>query len=809
MWLLLRWSGRDLRARWIQVAAIAMVIALGTGSYAGLSSVTRWRRASTDEGYRSLAMYDLRVKVAEGASVPAGPLLGAVKDDPDVAAAEERLLVDVQVDASTGGRVILVPGILYGVPVGEGKPAINGLFTAEGRGLTAADVGQPTVLVERNFAKHYALPPEGTLRISGGQTVNYVGQALTPEYFIVTTDRGGMLAEANFAALFTSLESAQALTGRAGTVNDLVVTLRPGVGRESAATDLEAMLARELPALGATVMTREEDPAFHLNDSDINGDQQTYDVFALLMFAGAVVAAFNLIARIVESQRREIGLSMVLGVSPARIAIRPLLVAAEIAFLGVAFGVLVGLVIGQAMASVVTGLMPLPHWETGFVPEVFFAVAAGGFLLPFAATLWPVWRAVRVPPIRAIQAGYRSVRGGGLAPLFAKVHLPGSTFARMPFRNVVRSPRRSLLTVLGIAAALAALVAFVGMIDSFVATIDRGSAEVLSRNPDRVEVALDSFYPVAGPQVQGIATASVVDRAEPQLRVSGMVRKGDGEVPVQIDLSPLDSEMWTPTISEGKADQATPGIYLSELAARNLGVGVGDTVTLRHPTVGAGGLVSLEETELPVLGLHPHPFRFVAYMDINQAGIFNMTGLTNLVVASPADDATREDMKRGLFDLQGVSSVSGVAEVAEVLDDLLSEFVVILRVIEGAMLLLALLIAFNTANINVDERAREHATMFAFGVPLRRVVRMAVVENLVIGVVATAVGTFVGWVLLRVLLATRIPETMPDVHIPAVISPMTLTITFVLGVIAVAASPLLTVRRLRRMNIPATLKVFD
>ena len=98
MWLLLRWSGRDLRARWIQVAAIAMVIALGTGSYAGLSSVTRWRRASTDEGYRSLAMYDLRVKVAEGASVPAGTLLGAVKDDPDVTAAEERLLVDVQVD---------------------------------------------------------------------------------------------------------------------------------------------------------------------------------------------------------------------------------------------------------------------------------------------------------------------------------------------------------------------------------------------------------------------------------------------------------------------------------------------------------------------------------------------------------------------------------------------------------------------------------------------------------------------------------------------------------------------------------------
>ena len=38
--LWLRWSWRYLRARWLQVFAIALVIALGTGSYAGLLSLT-------------------------------------------------------------------------------------------------------------------------------------------------------------------------------------------------------------------------------------------------------------------------------------------------------------------------------------------------------------------------------------------------------------------------------------------------------------------------------------------------------------------------------------------------------------------------------------------------------------------------------------------------------------------------------------------------------------------------------------------------------------------------------------------------
>ena len=36
--LLLRWSWRDLRSHWAKVVAIALVIAIGTGGYAGLTS---------------------------------------------------------------------------------------------------------------------------------------------------------------------------------------------------------------------------------------------------------------------------------------------------------------------------------------------------------------------------------------------------------------------------------------------------------------------------------------------------------------------------------------------------------------------------------------------------------------------------------------------------------------------------------------------------------------------------------------------------------------------------------------------------
>ncbi len=79
------------------------------------------------------------------------------------------------------------------------------------------------------------------------------------------------------------------------------------------------------------------------------------------------------------------------------------------------------------------------------------------------------------------------------------------------------------------------------------------------------------------------------------------------------------------------------------------------------------------------------------------------------------------------------------------------------------MLLLALLIAFNSTAINMDERARENATMFAFGLPAGRVLLVSVVESLLIGVLGTIVGVVAGRLLLEWLLRVLLPSTLPDI----------------------------------------------
>ena len=78
--LRLRWALRDARARWIQFTGIALMIAVGVGMSAALTSITEWRRTSIDAGLESTNMYDIRALVSGDGVVPQGGLLEGFKD---------------------------------------------------------------------------------------------------------------------------------------------------------------------------------------------------------------------------------------------------------------------------------------------------------------------------------------------------------------------------------------------------------------------------------------------------------------------------------------------------------------------------------------------------------------------------------------------------------------------------------------------------------------------------------------------------------------------------------------------------------
>ena len=117
VWFWLGWSRRDLRNHWVAVVAIGVVIAIGTGVYAGLSSTSTWRRLSNDASFAAGNMHALRATMAPGTFADQGELVGLVRELPSadrVDAVTERLLIDTQMEVETDDGTVLVSGNLIG-----------------------------------------------------------------------------------------------------------------------------------------------------------------------------------------------------------------------------------------------------------------------------------------------------------------------------------------------------------------------------------------------------------------------------------------------------------------------------------------------------------------------------------------------------------------------------------------------------------------------------------------------------------------------------------------------------------------------
>lgn len=805
--LVLRWSWRDLRAHWAKVMSIALVIAIGTGAYAGLTSNANWRRMSYDASYSALDMYDVRVSPATGSYLQRGELASAVAQIPHsewIGEVEERLIIPTQVDASTPTESILVRGEITGADFSDGGPGVNGYHAFTGRLLAEGDAGQPVVMLDRNFARFYALPDSGSIEISGGRQLSYVGQATTPEYFTVSPEGEIFLSEANFAGVFTTLETAQQLAGLEGAINGAVMTLVPAADRDLVVAELEATLGAL--GVGTEVSTRDDNASYEALTKDVDNDQRIFNVLAFLLFSGAVVAAYIMLHRLAQQQRREIGVAMALGVPPRRIAVRPLLVSAQIAVLGVVFGVGIGMLVGNAMQGIMEDFVPLPIWQTPFQTRLFAGVAVAGFLIPFLATAIPVVNAVRVKPVDAIRPLYHKAVPIGRRG--RKVHTHGSTFSRMPVHNLRRSPWRSGFTTLAVGLVIMVLIAFLGLMDSIFAAIDDAEVEATGMLPDRAVVSLDGFYPADAPQIAAIGDAVAVAKAEPTLRIAGHISTPAEEIDVLVELLDLRTAMWRPTLTEGAPDHE-PGVILAEKAAADLHVEVGDTVTLRHPQRTGPSSFTFSDSQLPVLGLHPYPVRNFVYMDAADASLMGFSGIVNTVQVDPVDTVAEGDLQHELFSLPGVASVLPVLSVTQALEEQMGILTGFIQLIAVLVLVLAVLIAFLTSSISLDARVREHATMFAYGVRIRTALRMAVTESAIIGIVATVIGVAGGLAMLSWMTSSLLASTLPDIGLKVALDPSTIATVVILGVVAVAVAPLFNVRRMRRLDLPGTLRLVE
>jgi putative ABC transport system permease protein len=776
---------RDLWAMKGQALAIATVIAAGVTMYVTYLS-------NFDSLQRTRAAYYEDARFADVfASLTRAParLEERIAAVPDVASVATRVVADVTLDVP--GMAEPAVGRLVSLP-SRGAPPLNGVYLRRGRWIDPAR--QDEVLASEMFCEAHGLGPgDRVSAIINGRhrRLTIVGVALSPEY-VYAIRPGEIFPDARrFGIFWMDRRALASAFNMEGGFNDVSVALAPRASAPEVIAELDRLLEPyggrgALPqSLQASAWTLENELA----------QLQTFGFLVPLIFLG--VAAFILhvaLTRALALQRTQIAALKALGYSNRALAWHYVKWALAIAAAGAAAGVALGAWLGAGLIGLYNEFFRFPALSYHLSTDVAVQSVAGSLVVAALGAQAAVRRAVRVPPAEAMRpqspARYRrsliEQLSGRLRPALA---------TRMVLRNLERQPGRALISVIGIALAVAVLfvgLAFIDVIDDlidvqFTRTM-RHDATIAFVQPRAGRAVYDVAHLPGVMETEATRVVPVRLRAGPRSRT--LVVTGLGEAPRLTRI--LDRA--------GRAVRLPPeGLVLSRTLGEILAVREGDDLLVevlegRRPV----GHVSVAMLVDDSVGLQ-------AYMRLDGIRRLLREDRTVSGVALTVDPAARD---RFYAEVKMMPAVAGVAlreatlrSFRETMAEHMNLQIFINVVFAG---IIAFGVVYNSARVSLSERSHELASLRVLGFTRAEISLILLGELAVLTMAALPVGAAVGYLLGGLILAGLNNEIY---RMSFVVSRATVAWAWLIVIAAAVLSGLVVRRRLDRLDLVAVLKI--
>lgn len=303
----------------------------------------------------------------------------------------------------------------------------------------------------------------------------------------------------------------------------------------------------------------------------------------------------------------------------------------------------------------------------------------------------------------------------------------------LPLRNLWARPTRSLLTIFGIAIAIAGFVALSGLTQGIQASIRSGIEEP---GADLVVAQHGAFTLAGGSMPEALGGALAVEGVEAVSPVLYNVTTADSDINIIVAGWPADSFLWRSVhFAAGGAPSGDDArsIVLGEAVADALGKTVGATVELNYQDYRIVGIARFDSALNQNTGLVPLR---ALQASLSRAG--NVT-FFQVRLARPLDPervaATRTRLAAAAH---GYSILDTGAFVSDL--RLFNIIRAVASTVSLIVLAMALVGVMNTLLMAVSERIGELGTLSAIGWSASRIHGMLVIEALLM----TSVGTIVG-----------------------------------------------------------------
>lgn len=777
---------REVLAARGQALAIAAVVAAGVALFVVM-------RSTMDSLDLSLSTWYERTRFAEifaGATRAPRGLEADLAAIPGVRALETRVAANVLVEVP--GLDEPATGRLQSIPDGGRRPRLNDVLLRSGRWPEPGRSDE--ILASESFAKanRLAAGDSITALINGRRrTLSISGLALSPEYTYAVRPGEMIPDEKRFAVMWMERRALASAFRMEGGFNDVSALLAPGASEDEVIARIDAILA-PYGGTGAIPRARQISHWFLANEIRQLG---TMGTLIPLIFLGVAAFLLNVVLhRMVRVERGQIATLKAMGRTDRELAFHTLGWAAIVALVGAVLGIAIGAWLGRGMTRLYADFFHLPLLTYRLQPQIALGGFAVALVAAAAGALHAAHQVLRLAPAEAMRPETpASFRETLIERLGFKRYLPQS--ARMVIRNLSRTPGRTLISIVGIAAGGALLVLGSFSLDAIdeVLDIQFGATQRFDLTVSFVEprppAALHSLE-----RLPGVLRAEPI-RASPASFVAGQ-RSHRGAVsglPARASLSRV--------LDRGRGPLELPpgGLVLSLKLAEMLGVGIGDEVELellegRRP-----------RAELPVVALVDSLMGAEAWMEIGALRRLLGEGDTLSAAFLLVDPRAVPRLYR---ELQRTPAVAGVAIKQRMIESFRATSAENMAILQSINVFFACVIAFgvvyNAARISLAERERELATLRVIGFTRTEISGILLGELAVVVALAAPLGAVMG-----IGFSAFLVETMGDTELyrlPLVVTPGTLAFSMLVVIAAALLSGLVVRRRLDHLDLVAVLK---
>ena len=501
------------------------------------------------------------------------------------------------------------------------------------------------------------------------------------------------------------------------------------------------------------IFDREDDTGFSSFIDSINSMNNIATLFPIIFYLVAILISSTSMSRMVEEERGDIGTLKALGYSNLRIINKYIAYSLLSTVLGGIIGMFIGFIL---IPTVVWENYSIIYYLPEFYPKLRFSYGILGTVIAVicitGSTVHSAYKELKDEPSSLMRPKSPKMGKKVILEKIPFIWKRLNFSSKTTVRNVFRYKKRALMTIIGISGCTALILAGFGLRDSIkdIAEYQYGRVFeydlVVSLNKEDEELV----NLVKNSDI--VESVSLTDSLSGSISAEGIKR--DTSIIVVENTEDFKNIANLRDIDSGNIiDLSNEGVLISDKLASLLEIEKGENITLTDS--------DNNEFEYKVLGIVENYIGHYVYINKDlyesKENDFNINTLFIKYKEGNNDNEAFEEM---LLDDNSVTSITVVENSLEHVRDLLKSLDLVVMILIVSSALLAFVVLYNLANVNISERVREIATLKVLGFYDKEVDNYINRESIILTCIGILIGLIAGVFLTGFVISTCETENM-------------------------------------------------